>query len=74
MFIAIVKINIKAMKLDEITVTFQPSNPSRPVIITTAKKQLLKIEKDKFLKGDWPAVLKKAEQLDIDLVELVNKG
>ena len=39
-----------------------------------AKKQLLKIEKDKFLKGDWPAVLKKAEQLDIDLVELVNKG
>ena len=39
-----------------------------------AKKQLLKIEKDKFLKGDWPAVLKKAEQLDIDLIELVNKG
>ena len=39
-----------------------------------AKKQLLKIEKDKFLKGDWPAVLKKEEQLDIDLVELVNKG
>ena len=39
-----------------------------------AKKQLLKIEKDKFLKGDWPAVLKKAEQLDIDLVELVNKA
>ena len=39
-----------------------------------AKKQLLKIEKNKFLKGDWPAVLKKAEQLDIDLVELVKKG
>ena len=38
---AIVKINIKAMKLDEITVTFQPSNPSNPVIIITAKKQLL---------------------------------
>ncbi len=39
-----------------------------------AKKQLLKIEKEKFLKGDWPAVLRKADQLDIDLVELVNKG
>ena len=36
-----VKINIKAMKLDEITVTFQPSNPSNPLMITTAKKQLL---------------------------------
>ena len=39
-----------------------------------AKKQLLKMEKEKFLKGDWPAVLKKADQLYIDLVELVNKG
>ena len=39
-----------------------------------AKKQLLKIEKEKFFKGDWPAVLKKADQLNIDLVELVNKG
>ena len=29
------------MKLDEITVTFQPSNPRRPVIITTAKKHAL---------------------------------
>ncbi len=38
-----------------------------------AKKQLIKLEKDKFLKGDWPAVIKKARQLDIDLVELVNK-
>ena len=38
-----------------------------------AKKQLIKIEKDKFLKGDWPVVLRKAEQLQIDLVELVNK-
>jgi len=38
-----------------------------------AKKQLLKMEKEKFLKGDWPAVLRKADQLDIDLVELVNK-
>ena len=39
-----------------------------------AKKQLLKIEKEKFLKGDWPSVLKKADQLNIDLVELLNKG
>ena len=39
-----------------------------------AKKQLLKIEKEKFLKGDWPMVLKKADQWNIDLVELVNKG
>ena len=38
-----------------------------------AKQQLLKIEKEKFMKGDWPAVLRKANQLDIDLVKLVNK-
>ena len=41
MFIAIVSINIKAIKFDEITVTFQPSKPKRPIIITTEKKQLL---------------------------------
>ena len=29
------------MKFDEITVTFQSSNPSNPVIIITEKKQLL---------------------------------
>ena len=39
-----------------------------------AKNQLLKIEKEKFLKGDWPAILRKAQQLDIDLVKLVNKN
>ena len=38
-----------------------------------AKQQLLKIEKEKFLKGDWPAVIRKAQQLNIDLVELINK-
>jgi len=42
-------------------------------VTVPAKKQLVKIEKEKFLKGDWPAVLRKADQLDIDLVELVNK-
>jgi len=26
------------------------------------------------LKGDWPALLRKADQLDIDLVELVKKS
>ena len=40
-FIAIVKINISAIKFDEITVTFHPSKPRRPIIITTEKKQLL---------------------------------
>ena len=38
-----------------------------------AKKQLLKIERNKFLNGDWPAILKKAKQLDIDVVELAKK-
>ena len=42
MFIAIVNINIRAIKFDDITVTFHPKKPSRPVIIITAKKQLLK--------------------------------
>ena len=41
MFIAIVRINIRAMKLDDITVTFQFKSPSKPVIIVTEKKQLL---------------------------------
>ena len=40
-FIAIVRINIKAMKFDEITVTFHPNNPNNPIIIITEKKQLL---------------------------------
>ena len=41
MFIAIVKINIKAIKLDDITVTFQPIIPSNPIIINTEKKHEL---------------------------------
>ena len=40
-FIAIVRINIRAIKFEDITVTFQPKRPSRPVIIKTEKKQLL---------------------------------
>ena len=41
MFIAIVRISIIAIKFDEITVTFQPIKPRRPIIIITEKKQLL---------------------------------
>ena len=40
MFIAIVKISIRAIKFEDITVTFQPTNPSKPIIIKTEKKQL----------------------------------
>ena len=36
-----VSINIRAMKFDEITVTFQPNNPKKPIMIITEKKQLL---------------------------------
>ena len=39
---AIVKININAIKFEDMTVTFHPIKPSRPVIINTEKKQLLK--------------------------------
>ena len=38
MFMAIVNINIKAIKLDDITVTFHPKRPRSPVIIITEKK------------------------------------
>ena len=40
MFIAIVKININAIKLEDMTVTFQPTKPRNPIIIKTEKKQL----------------------------------
>ena len=40
MFIAIVRINIKAIKFDDITVTFQPTKPKKPIIMKTEKKQL----------------------------------
>ncbi len=40
MFIAIVRISIRAMKFDDITVTFQPTSPNKPTIIKTEKKQL----------------------------------
>ena len=40
-------------------------------VTVLAKNQLIKIEKEKFMKGDWPAVLRKAEQLNIDLLELI---
>ena len=52
MFIAIVKISIKAIKFDDITVTFHPTKPKKPIIIKTEKKQLNKGIKthNKFLK------------------------
>ena len=40
MFIAIVRISIKAIKFEDMTVTFQPINPSKPIIMRTEKKQL----------------------------------
>ena len=43
-------------------------------IKNSAKKQLLKLEKDKFLKNNWPKIVKKANQLDIDLSELLKKS
>ena len=43
-------------------------------ITESAKKELVKLEKNKFMKGDWPALLKKADQLGIDLAELINKS
>ena len=33
--IAILSISIKAIKFDEITVTFQPISPNKPIITTT---------------------------------------
>ena len=43
-------------------------------ITDSAKKELVKLERNKFMKGDWPALLKKADQLGIDLLELINKS
>ena len=38
-FIAIFSISIKAIKFEEITVTFQPSKPKTPTIVATEKAQ-----------------------------------
>ena len=35
------------------------------------KKELLKLEKSKFLKNEWPNTKKRAESLGIDLIELI---
>ena len=43
MFIAIVRINIKAIKFDEMTVTFHPTNPRKPIINVTEKKILMEM-------------------------------
>ena len=39
--VTVISSNFIAIKFDDITVTFQPSRPSNPVIINTEKKQLL---------------------------------
>ena len=38
-----------------------------------AKKELLKLEKSKFLGNEWPNTVKRAESLGIDLIELLGK-
>ena len=43
-------------------------------ITDSAKKELIKLERNKFMNGDWPALVKKADQLDIDLTELINRS
>ena len=40
MFIDMVMINISEIKLDDITVTFQPSKPSMPITDSPANRQL----------------------------------
>ena len=41
-------------------------------ITEDAKKELLKLEKSKFLENEWPNTLKKASSLGIDLNKLIN--
>ena len=43
-------------------------------ITENAKKELLKLEKSKFLNNEWPNTIRKAESLGIDLIELINKN
>ena len=38
-----------------------------------AKRELLRLEKSKFLSNEWPSTLKRAESLGIDLIELLDK-
>ena len=41
MFMAMVNMSINAIKFEEITVTFHPRIPSKPIIITTENRQIL---------------------------------
>ena len=43
-------------------------------ITEDAKKELLKLEKSKFLENEWPNTLKKASSLGIDLNKLINQN
>ncbi len=43
-------------------------------VMEKSHKKLLKIEKEKFLKDEWPLILKRLESLNIELENLATKG
>jgi len=43
-------------------------------ITDNAKKELLRLEKSKFLKNEWPNTIRRADSLGIDLIELLKKN
>ena len=43
-------------------------------ITDNAKKELLRLEKSKFLKNEWPNTTRRADSLGIDLIELLKKN
>ena len=43
-------------------------------ITDNAKKELLRLEKSKFLKNEWPNTIRRADSLRIDLIELLKKN
>ena len=43
-------------------------------ITENAKKELLNLEKSKFLKNEWPNTIRRADSLGIDLMELIKSS
>ena len=43
-------------------------------ITENAKKELLSLEKSKFLHNEWPSTKKRAESLGIDLIKLIKNN
>ena len=43
-------------------------------ITENAKKELLNLEKSKFLKNEWPNTIRRADSLVIDLMELIKSS